>query len=370
MHSQLSKNVFLKFQDNSTLELVEYCRAVYADKPSQLALIDEFEHNYDENRAIQWYTRDTFLYKLVNEALRTLHVETLYNMRTFIRHLHQQLTKLFLRDSHTLPTPSLTLYRGLRMPTDELNKLKNNEGGLLSMFSFLSASKSKDIALIYAGESNDETIAVLFQITLNLDRDINTSFACIEHLSHFGESEQESLFSMGTIFRIGNIELLNGIWYVQLTLTNDQDEILEKLTVHMSKIIQIERDNPLVPLCHLLARMNEYNKAIELCERHTKLENGWEIEATLYDTRAIIEVEKRRDDTALYYHEQALNIVKKYVDKNDPILASYYNNAAISYEVNRKDDEAFAHYEMATTLELKALQSDYTSIAYAYESMG
>jgi hypothetical protein len=91
MYSQILKDVFLKFQDDSTSELVEYCRTVYADNPSQLAIIKEFERDYKAKNAILWYTKECFLYKMINKALRTQHIETLYNMRTFLRHLHQQL---------------------------------------------------------------------------------------------------------------------------------------------------------------------------------------------------------------------------------------------------------------------------------------
>ncbi len=157
MHSQLLKNIFLKFQDNSTEELVDYCRTVYADNPSQLTMIDEFECDYEANKAIWWYTRDSFLYKLINKALRTQHVETLYNMRTFIRHLHEQLLQLSPVIGQDPPTSTLTLYRGQRMSIREFEKLKNKEGGLLSVSNFLSTSANRELAYIYAGEPDEET---------------------------------------------------------------------------------------------------------------------------------------------------------------------------------------------------------------------
>lgn len=370
MHSQLLKNIFLKFQDNSILELVEYCRKMYATNPVQLNIVDEFERDYDQSKAIHWYTKDTFLYKLINKALRTRHVETLYNMRTFIRHLHQQLVQLCPTDTRASSTSILTLYRGQRMATDEFEKLKTKQGGLLSISNFLSTSASQEIALIYAGESNDEMTAVVFQITLDLNYTTDSSFACIERFSHFGETEHEWLFSMGTVFRIGKIELLNKIWYIHLTLTNDQDEMLGKLTTHMSKLIQMERPNPLVPLCRLFARMDEFKFAIELCEKYIDLEDGWEIQATLYDTLALVQVEEEENNLALRYHQEALDIVVKHVDKDDPLLAPYHNNVAISSSAAKRDQQAIEHYQIAINLELKATQPDYTSVAYAYDSMG
>ena len=88
-----------------------------------------------------------------------------------------------------------------------------------------------------------------------------------------------------------------------MTLTNDQVETLEKLTEHMSNIVQIQHHNPLVPLCRLFARMDKFNKAIELCEKNVEGENGWEIKATLYDTLAFMHAYGEDDNLVLNYHQ-------------------------------------------------------------------
>lgn len=370
MHSQLLKEIFLKFKDDSTSELVEYCRAVYAENPSQLAMIDEFALTYEGKKAIWWYTRDTFLYKLMNKALRTRHVETLYRMRTFIRHLHQQLTELCPVANHTQSAAILTLYRGQKMSRGDFEKVKNNEGGLLSVSNFFSTSAIQEIAYIYAGQSDDEIVAIVFMIVYDLRHTTMSSFACIEQFSQFGEAEHEWLFSMGTVFRLEKIELLSGIYHIHLKLTDDRDEVLEKLTAHMSKIIHLQRPNPLVPLCRLFARMDEYMTAVELCEKHASSENDWEMKATLQDTLALIRVEASEEILALQCHEQALNIVVNHVDGNDPLLAFYHNNVAISCSAVHQNKRAIEHYQIAIDLELSAPQPDYTNIAYSYESIG
>jgi tetratricopeptide (TPR) repeat protein len=370
MYSQILKDVFLKFQDDSTSELVEYCRTVYADNPSQLAIIEEFERDYKANDAILWYTKECFLYKMINKALRTQDIETLYNMRTFLRHLHQQLLRLYPKNDKTQSTPILTLYRGQRMSIGEFEKLKNNEGGLLSVSNFLSTSESRELALAYAGQSDNDTIAMVLEFTLNINDKINSSYAYIGKLSQFGEGESEWLFSMGSVFRIGKIEPLENIWLIHLTCTTDQDETIENLTIHMRKIIQMQHQNPILPLCRLFARMGEYKKAAELCEKNLESEGGWEMQATLYDTLALMEADRGNDDSALYYHQQALNVVAEHVDKNDPLLASYHNNVAISCSLVNQDKEAIEHYRMSIDFELRASEPDYTNIAYSYDSMG
>ena len=128
---------------------------------------------------------------MINKALRTQYVQTLYSMRTFIRHLHQQLIELCPVNDKTQSTPILTLYRGQRMSFDDFEKLKNHESGLFSVSNFFSTSATKDVALVYAGESNDETIAMIFELSVDLNHKTNTSFVRIETFSHLGESEHE-----------------------------------------------------------------------------------------------------------------------------------------------------------------------------------
>ena len=370
MQSQLLKEIFLKFEDDSTSELVEYCRKIYATNPGQLAVIDELERNYNASKAIWWYTKDSFLYKLINKALRTRDMEPLYNMRTLIRHLQQQILQLSPINDPARSSSTLTLYQGQPMPKDDFLKLQNNEGGLLSVSNFLSTSTDRHVAIAYAGVSDEKTIAVVFELTLDVNHQGKTSFACIESVSSFGDSENEWLFSMGAIFRIGKMILLDGIWYVHLTFTNDEDEVLKKLTAHTSKLIQIQRPNPLVPFCRLLARMDEYRKATELCEKYGQLEDEWEMKATLYDVYAWMYVEKDKNVLALSYHQQALDLVLKHVDANDPLLANYHNNVAMSFDAVGEKQQAIEHYQKAIDLEFKASEPDYTNIAYSYESMG
>jgi len=370
MYSQLLKDVFLKFQDNSIPEMAQHCRTVYQNNLRQHDLINEFERNYKTTDAILWYTREPFVYKEVNKALRNQSVKALYSMRTYIRHLHQKLVELHSIDEKPQSATRLTFYRGQQMPIEEFEKIKKNEGGLLSISSFLSTSTSRLVASIYVGDSDDKTAAVLFELTVDVNDKSNSSFARIEEYSQYGQGEQEWLFSISTVFRIGKIELIDKIWHVSLALTHDHDEILENLTIHMSKIIQMQHHNPLIPLCRLFARMDEYEEVAELCKQYISSENGWEMEATLYDTLALMYMNEERRNSALSCHKRALSVVAKHVDKNDPLLSSYHNNLAISYEAVNQDELALQHYRIVIDLEPRASLPDYTTIAYSYDSMG
>ncbi|CAM4846996.1 unnamed protein product, partial [Rotaria magnacalcarata] len=60
-------------------EMILLCRHVCADNKADLHTIEEFETDYDACSAIFRHTRDTFLYRLLSDALREQDVKTLFD---------------------------------------------------------------------------------------------------------------------------------------------------------------------------------------------------------------------------------------------------------------------------------------------------
>jgi hypothetical protein len=80
------------------------------------------------------------------------------------------------------------------------------KGGLISFNNFLSTSKKENITRIYARRAMNDSglIGVVFKMVID-PWVSSTPFALINDVSFFKSSEQEILFSMHTVFRIGNI---------------------------------------------------------------------------------------------------------------------------------------------------------------------
>ncbi len=110
------------------------------------------------------------------------------------------------------------------MSNEEFEKMKTSEGGLLAFNNFLSTSSSEDLNLI----------GILFRIEIN-PLVTSTPFASLNNISYYSDLENEILFSMHTVFRIGKIQQIqNRLWQVQLILTSsDNDEQLQRLTDHI-----------------------------------------------------------------------------------------------------------------------------------------
>ena len=80
--------------ENIHKDLIDEWRLVYRSNTGQTKYIDEFEATYDPSNAIYWYTRDTFLYKMVNMALRTENIAVVWRLRFYIQDLYEQLKRL------------------------------------------------------------------------------------------------------------------------------------------------------------------------------------------------------------------------------------------------------------------------------------
>jgi hypothetical protein len=72
-------------------DLLNECRCIHRDNRCQTQLIDEFEKEYEPSKAIWWYTRDSFLYRLINMALRTKNIMIILKFRFIIQDIYQQL---------------------------------------------------------------------------------------------------------------------------------------------------------------------------------------------------------------------------------------------------------------------------------------
>ncbi|CAF1171122.1 unnamed protein product [Adineta steineri] len=183
----------------------------------------------DEDAVLKWYTKNSFVYRILNESLRTDDVGMLFHSRYVIRELNEQLIKRQCNDP-------VLVYRGQRMSHVEAELLGKSIGQRVSMKSFLSTSRDRRIAEIFAdaGAQSDakEVAFVIFIINANPDEN-NTRlrpFADITKTSVFEEAENEILFMLGTVFRITNVaQDMNRRWIVSMTACNQEDMELNQL---------------------------------------------------------------------------------------------------------------------------------------------
>ncbi|CAF3870900.1 unnamed protein product [Rotaria sp. Silwood1] len=248
----------------SRKDLLNECRKEYQEDPIELRKIQEFEETYNTDNVIEWYTRDAFLYRLLNRALRTRDISIIFRFRFVLVDLHHRLTYLHNKYIQSLDdTKSLTVYRGQGLKIDELNDLKNNINGRIAMNSFISASLSSEVALDFAGNGTGRPLfeSVLFQIECPI-KTSTKPFANIQKYSYL-KTEDEILFTIGAIFQIESVEqLTDKIWLVTLILCEDEinsikDELIDSLKS------EIDETADVLTLAKFLLEMDDLDKAEE-----------------------------------------------------------------------------------------------------------
>ncbi|UJR07097.1 hypothetical protein I4U23_011385 [Adineta vaga] len=189
--------------------MLGHCRQRYHDNERMLEQIDQFENEYTVNNAIHWYTRPTFIYNLVNTALRTNTMEDMYIFRWYIIDLSHGLRQKW-EEQRSLFVSPLNLYRGTTMTSVIFDKLRSyGVGTLTAESSFLSTSRHVDVAEAFAASetlpADSDLVSVLFHITVMDTRNPHGPIF-VDTASHTAiTDESEILFDMSTLFRITNI---------------------------------------------------------------------------------------------------------------------------------------------------------------------
>ncbi|CAF2158317.1 unnamed protein product [Rotaria magnacalcarata] len=224
------KEIILEIDDadlESFNKLIEYCHQQKVPE-SQLAY---FHHEYHRQSPIWWYTKDLFIYGMLNKALRTFNVECMLKMGFFIRKLHQQIEQLYYKQLDDY-RESFTVYRDQALSQQNFQKLLTAKDGLLSFNSFLLGSKNRKVSMSFVEDSlrkTTDTVGILFIITIN-QKQISTSttpFAMIDDYSAIC-GEQHILFTMHTVFHVSEITPTvsnNRLWEVSLTLTQSHKSL-------------------------------------------------------------------------------------------------------------------------------------------------
>ncbi|CAF2749338.1 unnamed protein product [Rotaria sp. Silwood2] len=143
--------------ENARNDMRNECEKAYRGNVYELAKIDEFFRNYTPDSCISRYTKDSFIYWLLNKAFRAENIDIIFKFRFFIVDLHHKVEEL-----HRPCTG--TLFRGQTMSVVELQLLKESKNKLVSVNTFFSTTKSSDRAIAFSGEGNGlpKSEAILF----------------------------------------------------------------------------------------------------------------------------------------------------------------------------------------------------------------
>ena len=131
MYTNIFKRTLLKidFDYQSRKRFTNFCRENVAKSSKTIQLIDEFERNYSPDRAIWWYTRESFIYSMLNQSLRLLQGKVIFMMGFFLVDLHRQIEQLHGQQVNQYLGQPFKVYRGQRLASSDFKKLENAIGG-------------------------------------------------------------------------------------------------------------------------------------------------------------------------------------------------------------------------------------------------
>jgi len=353
MYFQLLKEIILndclaESEEETKNEMLAFCRSACADNPNAIVTLDEFEETFIPELSIYWYTKECFLYKMLNKALWTPQPDVLYKLRYFIRHLYYQILSHAASQRDQLK--SMTVYRGQSISADQLEKLKQNVGGFLSFNNFLSTSLQEEVARNFVLGSE---IGVLFE--MQIDPTIQKfPIVNIELISYLQkqECEQELLFAMGSVFRILRIDKQKNFYRVQLALSGDVDEQLAEYTKRTRE--DTRTSHSFLSLLRLMNELSQYScidKFSEMLRDDIALAANPSILTAIHHAFGLIYHDRGQFKEALDHYKKSLNIGLSHLSADDSTLTVTYNNIACVYLSQSDYEQAFEFQKLALDCE-------------------
>ncbi|CAM2698125.1 unnamed protein product [Rotaria socialis] len=422
LHSQLLIDVLIrmKLNEQDQSELIELLKNEYKGNDSELKLVKEFQENYNSESSISWYTRESFVYRSLNKALRVRNIDMMFLFRTVIRDVYEQLLT-------NQCGKRITAYRGQIISKQELKKLQKSVGTLVSFNSFLSTSLNRKVAenfvqqSVYLCSSSDH-VSVIFEIVADplVLRDSNENnrrpFAQVDKLSYFGE-EEEILFMLGSIFRLNEIchdaSSANGtISIIRMTLCGEDDNDLKQLYDHM-KNEDNQEETDLLSLADVVYKMakfdlaekyyrrwlnelppndrtrgalyqrlgmvanakGDYNTSLDWYQK--SLEMNMKNHPSDYVTigithNSIGEAHRKKRDhyRALESYDRAVSLFKQAYNGNHSYMAMFYNNIGLNYQEEKKYSEALEFYEKSLAIKKIHLPAEHPALGTTYNNIG
>jgi tetratricopeptide (TPR) repeat protein len=306
---------------------------------------------------------------MLNKALRVQDVEAIIKMGFFARDLHRQIEQLY---SESGDRHCFTVYRGQGVFNGEFMKISQSKGGFLSFNNFLSTSTDRDFAKIFAdsARNNADLTGVLFR--MEIDPFISsTPFASTSNNGFYPNPEDEILFSMHTIFRIGEMKQIEDrLWEVHLTLTSDSDEQLIRLTEYIRE--KTDAPTELGRLGSVMFVMGEFDKAEEIFKALLETTSNEDLTglASLHHMLGYVSHEKGDQSTALHHFKQSQAIQLIHLPSDDPKHCRNYSGIGLVLKEQGDLDGALKYFQRSLAIDLHTSHPNQLNIATHHNNIG
>lgn len=379
-HSIINALLQIRSSSSDIHDLLCEFHKKFARDPVRLKQVEDFYRTYHPEKALWWYTADSFVFRDLNRALRTHNIELLYLFRFFIQDIQKQLS------DHQWPE-TIHVYRAQLIAKDELHTLADLIGENICFQSFLSTSMSREKAVFFFGGSNSKEQLhigyenIIFDIDANPRNNTNgrRPFSEIAQFSQFGNAEEEILFMLGAVFHIDDVCHDEGFWTVKMTLWNYQDHdwnnVSFTLQLSLGEEIDLDPTN-LLQFCSALLNAGHVQLAEKFVKNHLH-----QLTLLNVDNKRLVHIGEcyqklghcalfRRDySLAIKSFEKALSLFASGSLHNHLITAATHLSMGNALSSVDDDEKAYTSYKIALSIykqyydeESPQIQACYTSI--------
>ncbi|CAF3309085.1 unnamed protein product [Rotaria socialis] len=363
VHSLLLVDVLLRMTPAKTdkTELIELCKKVYKGNKTQLNVLRDFNNAYTPEKALWWYTRESFLYKILNKALRVQSIDILFIFRFFMRDIYRALEQSQCQST-------IRAYRGQILSNDELKSLRESIGELISINSFFSTTTDRKQALAFLNSHNlsNGLQRVLFIIDADPSTGATKPFANISSFSDF-ENESEVLFMIGSIFHLKSIRRQHDrYWIIQLTMcSNDQHDLTNLFQYMKEQYGGGENETSLLNFGQVLRRMGKFDLAEKFYRRSlNELAPDDPSRVSLYYSLGLVLKEKKELDSSLEYLHKSLKLIVQSSPKDYQKISMRYNAIGTIYRMKNEYDIALVWFNKGIKLLENGDNIDHSKMAH------
>ncbi|CAF1291316.1 unnamed protein product [Didymodactylos carnosus] len=257
-------------------DMIEMCKNEFKLSDNGITALEDYERSTSETQSthpshILWYTKESFLHRTLDKAIRSQNISHIFNFRFFINGIQTQLLELYSQSTafNNNEHFELITYRGQVILSNELHSMRKNVGKLMCVNSFFSTTLEKEVALGFMRVPTSDVKRVLFIITANTEKAVSQPFAQISSASFFPD-EEEVLYMAGTVFRIDSVQMTNsGEYYeIRLILNDKNDEKVKELLGSIKH--QLAEENSFITFGDFLIDLGRTDDAQKYCEMMLK----------------------------------------------------------------------------------------------------